>query len=69
MPANARLFATIRTAGRAGRPTTENRGVPSSSLGLAIPRFACLGPFLADCPALGETWCSNGSLGLQAGAD
>jgi hypothetical protein len=38
MPANSRTFATTRTAGQAGRPTTENRGVGGSSPPLAIAR-------------------------------
>ncbi len=36
MLANTRLFASFRTTSRVGRPTTENRGVPGSSPGLAM---------------------------------
>jgi hypothetical protein len=35
--------STVRTAARDARPTTENRGVPSSNLGLAILVFPLRG--------------------------
>jgi hypothetical protein len=42
MPANAGVFTRSRMAGRGGRPTTENRGVPSSNLGLGHILFCLL---------------------------
>jgi hypothetical protein len=47
MPANAGIFASLRRAGRVGRPAPENRGVPGSSPGLAIVEVPAQVPFVS----------------------
>jgi hypothetical protein len=45
MPANAGLFASLRTTSQVGRPTTENCGVLGSSPSLAIKKPLQMGVF------------------------